>query len=457
MLLSYLLADLFALLGSSFNYLCIIYISQICEIFCCSMLFTFKLKKRKIYFLRLIGYIAALIVLAFSLASIRSLNNAIWLRILYTFLLYSVNMALLIFLYDESILTFCTLFIRILATRETVDVLYTLVLVMCGMDNRQSIDIIDGYPYLNAFLYDLLHVLFQTVFALFFNKKIEPGNQSKQILKQYSILGIAMLLFMVIIKTYIYAYEPESYNLYILSMILTGLLSIAVLLVQRYILKEDYYKEEIREMSRVMYLEKKQYEMIKENVDIINMKCHDIKHQLESFHNKLTNEDINLLKTAVSIYDKTIRTGNKNLDIILYEKQLLCDTYNIKMTCLADGSKLSFMNDVHIYSLLNNILSNSIESVKEITDESKRIIGLNIYEENDNVIIEEYNYYQNEIKINSEGLISTSKNDSNNHGLGLRSMKYIVNYYHGVMKISLEEKEKMFFITIKIPLHQRIK
>ena len=370
MILAYILNDLFSLFGATFNYLFIIYIAQIYEIFSCSIFFTFKFKKRKFFIVRLIIYIICLITLAFSLGSLRSLNNATYLRIIYTLLLYIINMVLLTLLYDEPILTFSTAFIRILATRETVDVLFTLVLVLCGMDNRQSIDIISNSPYLNAFIYDLLHFLFQLLFVLFFNKKIEPGNQIRQILRQYSILGIAMLFFMVIIKTYIYAYEPESYALYVLSMILTGLLSIGVLLVQRYILKEDHYKEEIKEMNRVMYLEKKQYEMVRENIDIINMKCHDIKHQLESFHNKLTNEDINLLKTAVSIYDKTIRTGNKNLDTILYEKQLLCDTYNIKLTCLADGEKLAFMNDVHVYSLLNNILSNSIESVKEIIDKA---------------------------------------------------------------------------------------
>ena len=452
MILAYILNDLFSLFGATFNYLFIIYIAQIYEIFSCSIFFTFKFKKRKFFIVRLIIYIICLITLAFSLGSLRSLNNATYLRIIYTLLLYIINMVLLTLLYDEPILTFCTAFIRILATRETVDVLFTLVLVLCGMDNRQSIDIISNFPYLNAFIYDLLHFLFQLLFVLFFNKKIEPGNQIRQILRQYSILGIAMLFFMVIIKTYIYAYEPESYALYVLSMILTGLLSIGVLLVQRYILKEDHYKEEIKEMNRVMYLEKKQYEMVRENIDIINMKCHDIKHQLESFHNKLTNEDINLLKTAVSIYDKTIRTGNKNLDTILYEKQLLCDTYNIKLTCLADGEKLAFMNDVHVYSLLNNILSNSIESVREIPDKNRRVIGLNIYQQNKDLIIEEYNYYQNDRRINADGLITTNKQDSHNHGLGLRSIRYIVNYYNGTLKLSLEEKEKMFFLKIVIPI-----
>ena len=30
--------------------------------------------------------------------------------------------------------------------------------------------------------------------------------------------------------------------------------------------------------------------------------------------------------------------------------------------------------------------------------------------------------------------------------------KYIVNYYNGTLKLSLEEKEKMFFLKIVIPI-----
>ena len=154
MILSYILNDLFSLFGATFNYLFIIYIAQIYEIFSCSILFTFKFKKRKFFIVRLIIYIICLITLAFSLGALRSLNNATYLRIIYTLLLYIINMVLLTLLYHEPILTFCTAFIRILATRETVDVLFTLVLVLCGMDNRQSIDIISNFPYLNAFIYD---------------------------------------------------------------------------------------------------------------------------------------------------------------------------------------------------------------------------------------------------------------------------------------------------------------
>ena len=103
-------------------------------------------------------------------------------------------------------------------------------------------------------------------------------------------------------------------------------------------------------------------------------------------------------------------------------------------------------------SLLNNILSNSIESVREIIDKDKRVIGLNIYQQNKDLIIEEYNYYQNDRRINADGLITTNKQDSHNHGLGLRSIRYIVNYYNGTLKLSLEEKEKMFFLKIVIPI-----
>ena len=90
--------------------------------------------------------------------------------------------------------------------------------------------------------------------------------------------------------------------------------------------------------------------------------------------------------------------------------------------------------------------------LSQIIDKDKRVIGLNIYQQNKDLIIEEYNYYQNDRRINADGLITTNKQDSHNHGLGLRSIKYIVNHYNGTLKLSLEEKEKMFFLKIVIPI-----
>ena len=101
-------------------------------------------------------------------------------------------------------------------------------------------------------------------------------------------------------------------------------------------------------MDRILSEERKQFAQMKENIDIINMRCHDLKHQLEDFSGRLTDREIAELQEAMEIYDSNIRTGNEALDTVLYIHQLTCRKEGIILTCLADGNALSFMRTRHV-------------------------------------------------------------------------------------------------------------
>jgi hypothetical protein len=45
----------------------------------------------------------------------------------------------------------------------------------------------------------------------------------------------------------------------------------------------------------------------------------------------------------VRVYDSTVSTGNDALDVILSEKSLVCERRGITLSCMADGSAISFM------------------------------------------------------------------------------------------------------------------
>ena len=57
-------------------------------------------------------------------------------------------------------------------------------------------------------------------------------------------------------------------------------------------------------------------------MDIINIKCHDLKHQigmLENMDSSERKEAIKELQRAVIIYDSIIKTGNDTLDLIRHD------------------------------------------------------------------------------------------------------------------------------------------
>lgn len=89
-------------------------------------------------------------------------------------------------------------------------------------------------------------------------------------------------------------------------------------------------------LEQVIRVMGEQQQLSRESMDIINRKCHDIKHQLRAL---MEMEDgverrkyLEEIRGAMSIYDAVYQTGNAALDTVLREKALLCQEYEIKFS-----------------------------------------------------------------------------------------------------------------------------
>ena len=143
--------------------------------------------------------------------------------------------------------------------------------------------------------------------------------------------------------------------------------------------------------------QRKQYEFSKNNIEIINRKCHDMKHQINAL--KFINEEEkekafdNISKTIV-FYDCQVNTKNKALEIILNEKNLIASDKKIKVNVSVDKSiELKKIDVIDIYTLFGNILDNAIEGTDKLEAE-KKIINLQIFKKDNFIVIKEYNYYK---------------------------------------------------------------
>lgn len=182
------------------------------------------------------------------------------------------------------------------------------------------------------------------------------------------------------------------------------------------------------------------------------MKCHDLKHRLESFERKLTEEDLDSLKRAIEIYDSNIKTNNQILDVVLYEKQLYCQKNDIVLNCIANGELLSFMSPTHIYSLFSNAIDNAVEAARQLSDEAKRIIDISVFTQGKYIIIEVSNYFIGERR-DKQDLMRTTKADVNHHGYGVKSMRYIVEQYNG--KMETNTIQNIFILHIELPINKK--
>ena len=203
---------------------------------------------------------------------------------------------------------------------------------------------------------------------------------------------------------------------------------------------------------------KRQYEASRENIEAINIKCHDLKHQIRALRQadgRIDGAVLDEMERAVQIYDASVHTGSEALDTILTEKGLLCESERIALSCMADGTALSFMAPSDLYSLFGNMLDNAIEAARAIPEQDRRAISLIVRKRAGAVVIHEENWAPGGL-VFRDGLPLTSKmgadgkRDELNHGFGIRSMQLVAERYAGTLSTRLEGG--VFKLDVLIPL-----
>ena len=194
-----------------------------------------------------------------------------------------------------------------------------------------------------------------------------------------------------------------------------------------------------------------QYEFSKENIEMINRKCHDLKHQLKALERLSDAEraaQIREARRAIDFYDAVVRTGNEALDTLLTEKSVYCANRSIRLSCTVTSSRLDRIDLVDLYTLLGNAIDNAIESVDKLSDPEKKVISLHVRDQGQMLHFQIDNYYEGSLEL-SDGLPVTTKEDKRNHGYGVKSIRAIVTKYDGELLIGTEGQ--VFSLQILIP------
>ena len=265
------------------------------------------------------------------------------------------------------------------------------------------------------------------------------------------LLALTVLVEIVLNAFVIYRkYENLDMTYYIAASITNVICSVSVLIIQFELLLRKALENELGIVYQMWRQEQKQFRITKETIDLINMKCHDMKHQIHiiSKETAIDPETMRDIEETISIYDSIVKTGNQALHIIIAEKSLYCSSNNIFISYMVDGEKLNFMSDTDVYSLFGNLLDNAIQGVLNL-EKDKRIIGITIKAEGKLLSINSHNYCDGEVQI-VNGLPITSSADTDYHGFGAKSMLLIVEKYSGT--ISFEAKDRIFNLNILFPL-----
>lgn len=243
--------------------------------------------------------------------------------------------------------------------------------------------------------------------------------------------------------------EPEIYNI----RTIVDLAGFVILFAYYALMSELHVRHERDTMEHILQNQLMQYKLSRESIDLVNRKYHDLKHQIAVLRAESNAEKRNAyldeMENEIKIHEAQKKTGNEILDTLLTSKSLHCMKHHIDITCVADGTLLSFMDVMDICTIFGNALDNAIECELKISDKEKRLIHMAVFAQKQFLIISIENYCEEEIHL-EEGIPLTSKKDYAYHGFGIKSMQHSVQKYGGTMSVG---KEKNWFkLVAMIPL-----
>lgn len=192
--------------------------------------------------------------------------------------------------------------------------------------------------------------------------------------------------------------------------------------------KGQHEADLMREMVRMQHI---QFESNKTNVQMVNEKYHDIHKLLNVLNKHVPQEQVDELRSKISGYDAQTHTGNEVLDVILTEKRLLCSSKNIQFTSMVDGMALDFVEELDLYALFSNLLSNSMEAVEKLPEGVDRFITLTVRRNDDIVSIHSENPCTG--VLNFEDGLPVTSGDPEWHGFGMKSMERVAEKYGGTL------------------------
>lgn len=420
------------------------------EVFFCVIFYTLPYRRRDRFPLRLFTMLLGGMIMLIPISYINLRFPGVLTNFFIMVTVYAYHLLLLWVLFQENLSELLLTVCAGMATQTLIGKLFEALYIVLGKDPYTSLSLFpdDTLPMLlDWIIYYGLHLLLALACALVFrrNRVYSHGDFYTKVIVVFSL---STTVITTILSSYSRPLEPGNPQLALVIRSFSALYALCVLILRTGILEQSRISEELRTTEELLWAEKKQFESIRSDMEIINIKCHDIRHQLSQYEGKLTEDELENLKNAIQIYDATLKTGSDILDMVLYKRQGLCQENQIKITCIADGACLSFLTPAHQFSLFNNALGNAIEAVLKLPDPEMRIISLTVAQENGLVSIHVTNYFNRNCTIEN-GLPQTTNEDTQHHGYGTKSLRYIVQHYGG--SITFDTDDDIFYLHILLP------
>lgn len=231
----------------------------------------------------------------------------------------------------------------------------------------------------------------------------------------------------------------EYNNRCLLALGILALINIAMLYMYEHLSKvyQKNIKNQVLEQQNQMY--RNQFKLMQQNQLQIKMMRHDIKNHMLLLDKYLSQGDYEKAKIYMgdcvehlNIEGEYVRSGNNEIDSILNymiarAKQLGSD---VSTEIVVPETK--FMPEFDLNSLLSNLFDNALEALEKV---DSRKLTISIKYNRGILCLRITNTCNGQTKQYGQ-IWKSSKKDEKNHGIGLQSVRSIVEKYHGNMQIN---------------------
>lgn len=223
---------------------------------------------------------------------------------------------------------------------------------------------------------------------------------------------------------------------------LTQLYCLTLLYLQTELFKKSAMQKEMDTLNLLYERQRQQYQIARQNVQIINRKCHELKVQiadLRRLNPDAAAQNVTEAERAVQLYDATADTGNEVLDVVLTEKAMLCEAQHITLNCVADGGAVTFVEPGDLYALFSNALDQAIDAAARQMDEPRRMIDLLVCKRQGFIVI----------NVIAPAVTETPTRTARQHHYEQKVMRRIVQKYNGTM--TKENQNTLSAVKIVLP------
>lgn len=175
---------------------------------------------------------------------------------------------------------------------------------------------------------------------------------------------------------------------------------------------------------------------------------HDIKQQLATvsglqFEGKYDEAQkyISAVTNGIEQIEMFVDAGNDFINAILNSKLSIAKSKGIEVLCNFSG-KIDYFSEYDLCSLIGNVLDNAIEAAEKVCG---AVIEVSLFSDKHKLILTVSNSIsQSVLSENTE--LKTTKDESELHGFGIRSIRAIAKKYDGI--VDFYEEDLTFFCRV---------